>query len=192
MEGLSTSPSTNTRIIGNSISGASNMGIYIFYHTAPKLIDNSLSNLVHSDYEALYLNNCHGQFQITGNRIDNGNRGHGIYINNCHATEFFRGLISNNMVRTGGNSTAKGMYLASSEYIDLYHNSINTTSSHKDNGYGLHLYSNNIGINIVRITQPVNLNRTNKGVAMELFMDLGRNSPVLCDFWPAGFFGGYA
>ncbi len=163
--GDSQQPSTKTYIIGNTANLAPITGMEFRYHTAPVILNNTISNLNNANFTGMGLYFCHEDFLVSGNKIDNANSGWGIYMSDCHGLEFFNGIVSNNVVSVGGTYTAQGISLASSEYTNIYHNSINITGTNKDNGFGLYTSSNNVGIKFI------NNNIANNGTGRAVRVD---------------------
>lgn len=161
--GNSNVPSTNTCISGNEFTGASNMGMYFRHHTDLVITANNIYNTLHGSFESMQLDDCHGILNVSGNKISSSNSGTAIYLNNCHATELFNGLVSNNVIYHGGSS-AYGIYLNSSEYHNIYNNSVNITSSSATYGLGLYVNSSSVGIDIVNNV----LANTGGGKAMQV------------------------
>lgn len=60
-----------------------------------------------------------------------------------------RGLIANNFVSIGGNSTAYGIQLYNSTNLDVYYNSVNITSTNISSGRGLTVEGGNSSITVV-------------------------------------------
>ncbi|KPK84587.1 MAG: hypothetical protein AMS27_09460 [Bacteroides sp. SM23_62_1] len=135
--------STNTRIIGNSCSGHSNRGIYLEYHTAPKVIHNTINNTTASSFTGIQLNNCYASLEVSANSITSNNSQYGIAIHNCEAVDPFYGLLTNNIIWIGGSSYANGLYINNSDRMYFYHNSVNITSTYYDYTYGLYSENNN-------------------------------------------------
>ncbi|MFC2115740.1 NosD domain-containing protein, partial [Bacteroidota bacterium] len=117
---------TNTAITGNYITGASDLGIVLANHTAPKLVGNHITSRI-------YLGGCHGDLVVSGNRINflhPEDYESGIYLGTCYANEIFNGLVSNNMIHVGGTALyTRGIHISSSEYINLYHNSVHMSNT---------------------------------------------------------------
>lgn len=140
--------STNTWVISNDISGFSTSGIYLNYHQAPVVINNTVTSTANSDINCIKLENCPADLVLTGNTLI-AKRGYGISMSNCDAVDPFYGLITNNMISIDGTYTAGGIYINSSDRKSLYHNSINITSTNTDNPYAIYLESNNNEIEMV-------------------------------------------
>ena len=69
-------------------------------------------------------------------------------MDGCDSYPLF-GLISNNMISIGGNYIARGIYLSETERINIYHNSVNITSSHQDYGIGFYIGFENNEIELI-------------------------------------------
>ena len=63
------------------------------------------------------------------------NGGYGIYLSNSNGTDAANpGLIANNVIHVGGTGTAWGMYLFNSDFHDIFHNSVQVTSTNTAGG----------------------------------------------------------
>lgn len=92
------------------------------------LIDGSGTN---TTYYGIYLNSCDGAIRVQRNRVINSSY-MALQLINCDGSTLARGLVANNVLHTSGNNTY-GMYVLSSSYVDVYHNSIAVNSG---SGYG--------------------------------------------------------
>jgi len=96
--------------------------------SAPIIMGNDCSNSG-NNYYGIYLNGCDGKFQIIGNKVVSSDYYHGIYIYLCNGSAPFRGLIANNFCSIGGASSAYGIRLYNSSFVNVYHNNVNLTST---------------------------------------------------------------
>jgi hypothetical protein len=140
---------TSNFLIGNTVTGGAYVGAKIKYQYAPQIIGNIIENTVRSGYEALVCELCADEIVISGNRIDNNNSDYGISLLNCDASNQFYGLVTNNIVRVGGTSTANGIYLDNCDYIHLYNNSVNITSTSASYGNAINIRNNNTEIEVI-------------------------------------------
>jgi hypothetical protein len=123
---------TGLMIEGNTFTDQVTRAIHIQYFVAPEIGWNEITASLSSgtSYYGLYIANSSGGTQINSNTIDAVNGGYGIYLGNSDGTPVTaEGLLANNVVHVGGTSTAWGIYCFSSDYQNIYHNSIHVTST---------------------------------------------------------------
>jgi hypothetical protein len=128
-----TSFNRGNKVIGCTIRSYYYYGIYMLNQRGPEFIGNDLrsrpSGSVNSTVSSygLYLSYADSSFKIVGNRIRNIGA-YGVYITNGNRQNNGRGLIENNMIGAGFQTTgtAYGMYLTSCVDIDIRSNSIHT------------------------------------------------------------------
>jgi parallel beta-helix repeat protein len=150
--GLNYSGSTNreagTVVRGNTFSGQSQTAVQLWSHEAPVISGNTIvSGTRPVDFYGINLQGCYNATRIEANTI-NLHRGTGIYLSGCTATSLLRAVTVNNFVSIGGTGTAIGIDLNSSNYHDLYYNSVNVRSTHLTNGKALKI-SNSAQIRIL-------------------------------------------
>jgi parallel beta-helix repeat protein len=171
-----------SKVIGNNISGSQYEGIYLQYLEAPEIISNNIQNSLYNGFNGIYARYCNKDFRIIANSIISDSSDYGIYISYCDVLSPFSGLVSNNMINVGGNFTANGIYLASSSRIQLYHNSINISSTEADWGRGLFIKNTNSEVEIL------NNVIANTGNGYSMFVEEG-NDISACDYndlWATG------
>ena len=109
-------------------------------------------------FSGLYLANVNRLHRINQNQITAKNLEYGIYLSSVFGqTIIYRALISNNFVASQGNtSSGSGIYLASSENINLFYNTVNLSGTSAAGTRGLYLSAgssinvrNNIFSNLV-------------------------------------------
>lgn len=153
LQGSTNHPATNTEIIGNTIKNSRDDAVFLRYHTSPIINSNDIQPQSYRLTSGLRIQECHGPLEISGNKINITSSSYGgIILQDCHATSSFSGLVSNNMIRTGNmDYNSFGIYCNSSEYQNIYHNSILCTHTHSSYiGKAIYIYSTaNVGINIV-------------------------------------------
>lgn len=108
-------------------------GMYLYYQTGMVVHNNviNLSTAVEA-YTGIYCYYVKNNVQITQNQIRNSGY-QGVYLNNCDNGSTTRGIFANNTIGSfRGNPTFYGLYNYSSDYWDIYHNTmvldINSTS----------------------------------------------------------------
>lgn len=142
---------TGTRILGNTFISqktSSPYSIYLRYHDAPKVNNNTITNTSFSNYYGIYLQDCINDLQILGNRINSGNSDGGIYLQTCKSINTKRGLIANNFIDIGGTSNAYGIYINGSDYQNIFHNSVRITSSNIGGGRAFYNIGTSNNINL--------------------------------------------
>jgi polyisoprenoid-binding protein YceI len=106
--------STGTVIKGNTLTNEYGYsGIYLTYHDAAIIDSNSIA----AQSNGIQLDACDGALRVERNRVVASN---GINIGSSGTSEN-RGLIANNFV----TATNTGINLNSSNYQNIYHNSVN-------------------------------------------------------------------
>jgi parallel beta-helix repeat protein len=139
--GLHYSSSTNrevgTLVLGNTFSGQSQTAVQLWSHEAPVISGNTIvSGTRPVDFYGIHLQLCNNATRIEANTI-NMHRGTGIYVNGCQATPSLRAVMVNNFVSIGGTGVAVGIDMNSSNYHDIFFNSVNIRSTHLTNGKAL-------------------------------------------------------
>lgn len=114
------------------------------------IIHNNVINTEYNTDKAIYLKYCDSAIQITNNLINRTTNGHGIYLDNCDASSSNKGLIANNVINMGSSSysISGAIYINTSEYLDIVHNSVNINSNSTSNR-ALYLGGTIVGIQIV-------------------------------------------
>lgn len=124
--------STNCIIRNNRIESYYR-GASLYYHDAIEVHGNTIVSNTFSTYNffrGVECSSCDNGSTITANQINAETGSYGIYLTSSTGTATTPNLIANNFVHVGGTSTAYGIYLSSTlEYIDVYHNSVNITST---------------------------------------------------------------
>ncbi|NJN77232.1 MAG: hypothetical protein HC803_01975 [Saprospiraceae bacterium] len=131
LRGYNTSnPNIGIEVSNNQFINQIYYGLYIVNQDRPEIISNIISTTVAaSGYNGIYLNATRNGYTVTNNRISGTNPTYGLYIYDADGTAVNRGLIANNFVQTGGNSsTGRAAYVYASDYLDFYHNSLNNTN----------------------------------------------------------------
>lgn len=134
MNGLNTTNFTSgNKVIGCEFDRFYYYAIYMLNQKAPEFLDNHVhgrpsgSPSGNTNSYGFYLSYADSSFKIVGNRIyDIG--AYGIYMTNGNRQNNGRGLIENNMVGAGFQTTgtAYGAYLTSCVDIDIRSNSFHT------------------------------------------------------------------
>jgi parallel beta-helix repeat protein len=145
------SKTTGTRIQGNNILSqktGSPISIYLRYHDAPKVLNNTITNTSFANFYGIYLQDCVNDLQVIGNRINSGNSDGGILLYTCKSINTKRGLTANNFVDIGGVSNAYGIYTYGSEYQNIYYNTVRITTTNLPGGRAFFNGANSNNINL--------------------------------------------
>ncbi|MBW8048927.1 MAG: hypothetical protein FVQ77_01025 [Cytophagales bacterium] len=137
---------TGIEVSNNVFSGQTDISIYLEDQDASIITNNNITATGSFGYNGIYLFNVENDFVLTGNTItsSNGSDG-GIRVHNCTGTNSKKGLVANNFVNIGGNTTAYGIYTLSSDFVNIYYNSVQITSTNSTAGRA---YNNSNGANI--------------------------------------------
>jgi len=167
--------STNTSIAGNSFSGSETHGMALRYHISPRIINNTITNTEDMDFSGMELRDCEKDLRVIGNTISNSMGKIGIRLHTCIATSPFNSLVANNMIHVGGIGPAYGIIVYNSKRANIYHNSVNTTSTDSILGRGMFIQGDNEDINML------NNIFANNGTGYALFVDLPEDI-ILSDY----------
>lgn len=139
----STSPYYNEKgheITGNKILNPFYYGIYLNYQDTLNLSSNYIYMDKYSYSYAIYLESVKTNYKIHRNILNLKLAQAGIYAYSC-GTSFMTNLISNNAIYVKNTSTNDyGIYLYSTGYTNLIHNSVNLECNYTSN-YALYSYS---------------------------------------------------
>ncbi|NIT57299.1 MAG: hypothetical protein GWN00_14010, partial [Aliifodinibius sp.] len=145
-----------TQVINNSFINV-RRGVLLTYHDAPQVNGNRIVALSDRGITASY---CDGSLEIMKNEISVGST-YGIYVVNSDGgvpPGGTPGLIANNFVHVGSNSTAYGIHMSNSTYQNVYYNSVHITSGHATAGRGLYVTGG--GSNSINIVNNIFANRS--------------------------------
>ena len=124
LQGVNTTTlASGTEVSGNTLTHVA-YGMYFYYQKDLIVTGNSIDATQGQGINVTYGD---GAMKITKNKISTGNT-NGIYLNACDggvAPTGTPGLIANNFVTSNANS-ARGIYLTSSTYQNIYSNSVNS------------------------------------------------------------------
>ncbi len=116
---------------GNTFVDNYYRGLHLYYNNGAIIKDNVFEGTSAYNFRtAIYTFYATGAPQITGNIVRGaGTSGwdEGLYMSQGGGNNANHALIANNMFQTGwagSTGTLYGMYLASSGYVDIYHNSV--------------------------------------------------------------------
>lgn len=109
--------------------------IYLQRTMSSQVINNTIS----AGARGIQLISNANDHTLTGNKIEL-EYGRGIYIGSTVSTSTRPGLISNNFITVHGLGESQGISLATTDYQNIYHNSINITSTSTSKGRAF--YSN--------------------------------------------------
>jgi hypothetical protein len=123
-----------TRIYENEIYNANRGSVFLQNQYAPEIESNETTTTSFSSaYVCVEINSCSDAIRILKNKVSGGVN-FGIYFNKSNSSAGSEGLIANNMIQVGGNSTAYGLNFTNSSGQLVYHNSVNLNGSSASNG----------------------------------------------------------
>ena len=116
----------------NTFSNNYLYGVYILYGNAPSFIQNTIdirnTGAISNLGSGISFENTSGAITFIKNKITNAGQ-YGLYLKNCDPTPL-RSKIINNMIGGGfRNVNANGIYIESSQKLDIFFNSINVNTS---------------------------------------------------------------
>lgn len=119
-------------IKGNRFENYLYWGIVAENLTGAYIRNNALRTSVNDEnMTGLWLSNLSGGSEITGNALREIPSGTGIHLRESAGTSMLPLLVANNMVQIGaGNVRAQGMGLLRCGFVNVYHNTINLTTTH--------------------------------------------------------------
>ncbi|HCB61071.1 MAG: hypothetical protein A2W93_07145 [Bacteroidetes bacterium GWF2_43_63] len=134
----STNLEKNNVIEGNTLNNFYYYGLYTYYQKGIVIKGNELNtNSAYGSVVGMYLN--YNDYSV----IEKNNivvpTYYGIYFYYCDADATTHSRIVNNMIQVGGTSTAYALYSNTSTYVDIYHNTLNTSST-STTGRALYIY----------------------------------------------------
>lgn len=171
---------TKNQFTGNVLNDYAYFGFSLKYQDGVILKWNELTGAgVRTLEYGIYLSYCDGNIQIQKNKIISNatSANYGIYFTNCLGSTGNVIEISNNFITSQGNTgNAFGMDINSSEYVNIYYNSVNIVSGANVANYALDVDAS-AGGNI-NIKNNILSNRSTQGCALQL-VTTGISS---CDF----------
>ncbi|MEX0966024.1 MAG: CARDB domain-containing protein [Bacteroidia bacterium] len=135
----------DNQVVNNLFSDQYYMGIYVAYGHSPLIAENKIQpKTFYSSFNGIYLTSCQYDIRILKNYV-NGNTSirYGILIYSSSGTSSKSALVANNFVSCGTSSWPYPLYLYSSSYIDVYHNSFNAQGN-SNSGYSYIAAGSNI------------------------------------------------
>jgi len=132
----SSSLEKNSIIEGNTLNNFYYYGIYSYYQKGIVIRGNNLStNSAYSYVAGMYLN--YNDYSIIEKNKVFVPAYYGIYFYYSDGDATTHSRIVNNMIQVGGTSTSYGLYTYYSNYVDVFHNTINSNSS---SGRSMYIY----------------------------------------------------
>jgi len=163
-------------IQGNSMHNLGYTGINLQTHHSPVVKDNN----IFGGYYGISLSQCDGLYEITKNKLDIKGQ-YGIRVTASDGYLVNPAVISNNFIHVGGTGNAYGIYLSSSDYLNIYYNSVNITSKDMTDGRGFYCSS---GSNI-RVYNDIFMN-TGGGYAYYVTTSSAISGSDYNDFYTTG------
>lgn len=132
----------NIYVSGNTFLNQYYQTIYFNYATPNVYKNEIVTNVTNTGYTGIYLSQCNPYSYIKNNKITAPLAdGNGIYVFMCNGDTWTPLLIANNFIQLGTANTTNGVFLDGSNYIDVFHNSVNITSTHPNYGRCLNTIS---------------------------------------------------
>ncbi|MGB0521697.1 MAG: CARDB domain-containing protein [Flammeovirgaceae bacterium] len=118
---------TGNRFLNNQFENQSQIGIRLQYQDSCEIIGNTIFST--AGITAIDLDNVYNAAKILGNGISITN-GTGIDLSGCDGTATSPILMANNMISvTNVNNQRHGINISHGQYVHLYHNTVNVTST---------------------------------------------------------------
>jgi parallel beta-helix repeat protein len=125
MQGVSnTSLSTGTKILNNIFKDQNDYGVNLYGQNAPKVNNNRITTL-NTAATGIRMQYCDNAYEVENNTIILPTGNYGIDIYYCDGTDLDNGLVINNFISIPAGTTAGGIYITTSTYQKIYHNSVN-------------------------------------------------------------------
>ncbi|MBI5218692.1 MAG: hypothetical protein HY958_07175 [Bacteroidia bacterium] len=125
----------DNEIVENLFINQSSSAIYAQFQENLKIISNQISTNSTATISIIDIEDCDLATVISGNRINNStSMGTAIFLSGCDGTLITPLLISNNFIKFGSTGQAYGFSLNTCTFINVYHNTIKTTSNDAVNG----------------------------------------------------------
>lgn len=121
---------------GNQVLYPTENAVYVEGVRQVSILDNTLEYNSASDsfLSAIELENCDSSLSVAQNIIRGVEGGYGIYIDGSDASSASIGLLANNFVQIGsGSNNATGIYMYSSEFQYVVHNTVHVSSQSSSN-----------------------------------------------------------
>ncbi|NOY37966.1 MAG: hypothetical protein GXO83_10385 [Chlorobi bacterium] len=129
MSGVSnTTLSAGTQIVNNTFIDQSEYGVWLRFHDAPVVNSNEFE-LTKDPAYGIYMRECDNVLEIRQNKINLTLGSYGIFLEYCDGTLGQEGKIVNNFISITGTNTARGIYLSNCTFQNIFHNSVNVTST---------------------------------------------------------------
>jgi len=134
LDGNNSTQSPGLEISGNKFNNQRSYGIRLDAFESPQVKANDLYSNIYG-YEGIYLYNCNTKPDVSGNRIFTENLSTGITLYYCYGTLVNQGIVSNNFVSIAGSSSATGIQINTSQYLNVVYNSVSITSTYNAPAY---------------------------------------------------------
>ncbi|MES2733812.1 MAG: right-handed parallel beta-helix repeat-containing protein [Bacteroidota bacterium] len=113
-----------TVIQNNTFTNQHSGGITLAYHAAPQLISNTFTTTSTATFMGISLSYATGKTMVSKNRLVGG-----LYLSAVTGTAGSEATIANNFIQLGGTTDLKAVEIASSSYVNVYHNTVNVTNT---------------------------------------------------------------
>nr|BAM15187.2 hypothetical protein [uncultured microorganism] len=112
---------TGSIISGNTVNDAHFHSIYLEYHEAPFIIENTVQSNSTADQISIYVSNTSGGLTLIKNHVSS-NDGNALRLTNIQGSLGNPNLVSNNFLESDGANRA--IYISNATYLQFYHNSV--------------------------------------------------------------------
>jgi len=131
LDGAPSAIQSGSQVTNNTFANQYYRAIWVSTQQSPKVNDNTIStNSDFNDFFAIKAEDCNNDLELRNNKI-NLSKGTGIHVRNGVGASSNTGLVANNFVRVGDDSTsfAIGIEIENNTYLDVYHNTVSINSS---------------------------------------------------------------
>ncbi|MFC1547883.1 FG-GAP-like repeat-containing protein [Candidatus Neomarinimicrobiota bacterium] len=122
---------TGTEVDGNSFTDQDYRGVYLGDQDAPIVRVNAISTSSDDyNFRGIHLDYCDNDTRIEQNTLTI-RMGYGIYQNYSDGTASYPGLVANNLITIGDETTnyARGIYQTNTSYQNVYHNTVHIANT---------------------------------------------------------------
>ncbi len=171
IEGVNTaSPASGNRIIGNTMTGGYDNAINAEYLDSLTIMNNHIEISNKGSYSyAVELDDIFESSVISHNyiHVKGNNHTRGLHVHGTEGTASSPVIIANNMiVQTEGSGDAYGIRLYSSEYVNVYYNTVSINNGNPTESAALYVYGSS--------TDPAN----NTNIANNIFANMNQGAVI--------------
>jgi hypothetical protein len=142
---------THNKYLNNKIDSVYYTSIYLNYSSGGLVSGNTITNdNRYTNHYGIYFYYCYNEMTVTKNKILLPNGGTGYYAYSISGTSTNPAIVANNFISVGGTVASYGILTYSTNYHNLYYNTVLYTGSNAGS-YAVQLqyeYYNNVENNI--------------------------------------------